>query len=57
MSIKSASLVRRRLGAAASLPAVATACIAPAQAPAEAQQATFADFPYVIFCEHQGITR
>jgi hypothetical protein len=52
MAIKSANLTGRCLGTAASALAIAFAYISPANA----QQATFADFPYVIYCEYQGIT-
>lgn len=51
-AIKSANLARPCSGTSASVLAVAAAYISPAQA----QQATFADFPYVIFCEYQEIT-
>jgi hypothetical protein len=52
MAIKSANLAQLWLGTAASVGTIVAAC----GAPAWAQQAAFADFPYVIFCEYQGIT-
>ena len=51
MGIKSANVGRGCLATAASVLAIAIHV-----APAKAQQATFADFPYVIYCEYQGIT-
>ena len=50
MCIKSANSGGGRLTTAALL------VIATHGAPAKAQEATFSDFPYLIYCEYRGIT-
>ena len=49
---EAARLTRHRLGIAAAVFATAGAYLAPARA----QQVTFSDFPYIIYCEYEGIS-
>lgn len=51
MDIKSPNVGQGWLATVAAVLAIAAHV-----APAKAQQATFADFPYVIYCEYRGIT-